>query len=152
MLLHPAVVFGGPLIHELAGLEIIRGRTKLRKFIGVAASLMLWPFPELAGLLVFLWLFWENLGDLTLRIYDDYHMTKTEEALEESIHSDVDGLYVHMLTMRSVAEREGRNRAKLARMRRVKAFYTAIAAVSPWVRRLVQRGETVPVLAATGEE
>ena len=91
MLLHPAVVFGGPLIHELAGLEIIRGRTKLRKFIGVAASLMLWPFPELAGLLVFLWLFWENLGDLTLRIYDEHHMTKTQETLEESIHADVDG-------------------------------------------------------------
>ena len=124
----------------------------MRKFIGVAASLMLWPFPELAGLLVFLWLFWENLGDLTLRIYDDYHMTKTEEALEESIHSDVDGLYVHMLTMRSVGERERRNRAKLARKRRLKAIYRAIAPASIWVRHLIQRWQTAPALVAAEEE
>jgi hypothetical protein len=124
----------------------------LRKFIGVTASLMLWPFPELAGVLVFLWLFWENLGDLTLRIYDEHYMTMTEEALEESINADVDGLYVHMLTLRSVTERERRSRAKLARKRRIRALYRAIAPLSSWVRNLIQRWQTVPMLPAAEEE
>jgi hypothetical protein len=133
-------------------LDIIKGRTKLRKFIGVAASLMLWPFPELAGLLVFIWLFWENLGDLTLRIYEDYQMAKTEEALEENIHADVDGLYVHMLTLRSVAERERRNRANLAWKRRLRAIYRAIAPASIWGRHLIQRWQMVPMRPAIEEE
>ena len=124
----------------------------MKKFIAVAASLMLWPFPELAGLLVFLVLFWENLGDLTLTIYDDHHMRKTEEALKESISAEVDGYYVHMLAMRSTAQRERRSRAKLARKRRIEALHTAIARASIWVRQLIQRGETAPMRAATGEE
>ena len=143
---------GCPLIREMAGWEIIRGRTKLRKFIGVAASLMLWPFPELAGLLVFLWLFWENLGDLTVRIYDDFQLEKTEEALKESISAEVDGYYVHMLTMKSVAERERRSGAKLGRKRRIRAIYRAIAPLSTWVRNLIQRWQTVPMLPAAEEE
>ena len=43
------------------------------------------PYPEFAVLLFFLCMFWENLGDLTLRIYDDYQVTKTGKALKEGI-------------------------------------------------------------------
>ena len=123
----------------------------MRKLIGVAVALMLWPFPELAGLLVFLWLFWENLGDLTLTIHEEYKMTKTQEALRESINANVEGYYVHMLTLRSMAERERRSGAKLARMHRVEAIYRAIAPASTWVRHLVQRGP-VPMRPVTEEE
>jgi hypothetical protein len=123
----------------------------MKKVIGVAAGLTLWPFPELAGLLVFLWLFWENLGDLTLNIYDDFQLEKTEKALKESMSANVEGYYVHMLTMRSAAERERRNAAKLARKRRIKALYRAIAPASIWVRHLIQRWQTVPLRPATGE-
>ena len=123
----------------------------MKKFIGVAAGVMLWPLPEFAVILFFLWLFWENLGDLTLSIYDDFQLEKTEKALKESVSANVEGYYVHMLTMRSVAERERRNRAKLARKRRIEAFYRALARASTWFRQLVQRGETVP-MSATAEE
>ena len=113
--------------------------------------MMLWPLPEFAVILFFLWLFWENLGDLTLSIYDDFQLEKTEKALKESVSANVEGYYVHMLTMRSVAERERRSSAKLARKRRIEAFYTALARASTWFRQLVQRGETVP-MSATAEE
>ena len=124
----------------------------MKKVIGVAAGLMLWPFPEFAVILFFLWLFWENLGDLTLRIHDDFQLEKTEKALKESVSANVEGYYVHMLTMRSVGERERRSIARLARKRRLKAIYRAIAPVSTWVRNLIQRWQTVPMLPATEEE
>jgi hypothetical protein len=124
----------------------------LKKFIGVGAALLFWAYPEFVALLFLLWLFWENLGDLTLRIYDDYRMTKTEEALKESVNANVKGYYVHMLTMRSVCERERRGRAKLAWQRRVKVVYRAMAPASVWVRHLIEGGRTVPMRPATGEE
>ena len=43
----------------------------LKKLIGVAAVLILLPFSALAALLVLLWMFWEKLGNLTLKVYDD---------------------------------------------------------------------------------
>ena len=124
----------------------------MRKAIGVAVGLMVVPYPESAVLLFFLWMFWEKLGNMTLAAYDDYHLRKTEEALKGSLNANVDGYYVHMLTMRSKAERERRSRARLARKRRIKAVYRAIARAYPWVRHLIQRGEPVPIRAATGEE
>lgn len=124
----------------------------MRIVIGVAAGLTWLPCPEFAVLLFFLWVFWENLGNLTLRVYDDYKLGKTEKALKGSLSADVEGYYVHMLTMRSMAERERRSKAKLTRQRRIKAVYTGIAHASTWVRQLIQRGETVPMRAATEEE
>ena len=44
----------------------------MRRFTGITAALMLLPFSAFAALLVLLWIFWENLGDVTLRVYDDY--------------------------------------------------------------------------------
>lgn len=44
----------------------------LKAIIGVAAVLILFPFSAFAALLVLLWMFWEKLGNLTLRVYDDY--------------------------------------------------------------------------------
>jgi hypothetical protein len=49
----------------------------LRRVLGVAAALMTYLSPEFAGLLFFLLVFWESLGDLTLRVYDD-QLTETE--------------------------------------------------------------------------
>ena len=97
-------------------------------------------------------MFWEKLGNMTLAAYDDYHLRKTEEALKGSLSANVEGYYVHMLAMRSKAERERQSRARLARKRRIKAAYRAIARAYPWVRLLIQRGEAVPIRAATGEE
>lgn len=124
----------------------------MRIAIGVAVGLTWLPCPEFAALLLFLWMFWESLANLTLRVYDDYQLAKTEKALKGSLSANVEGYYVHMLTMRSTAERERRSRAKLVRQRRVKAVYTGIAHASTWVRHLIQRGETVPMSAATEEE
>ena len=124
----------------------------MKKFIGVGAALMFWAYPEFVALLLLLWMFWENLGDLTLRIYDDHQLLKTEKALKESLSANVEGYYVHMLTMRSVAERERRSRAKLAWQRRIKAVYRAMAPASVWVRHLIEGGRTVPMRPATGEE
>lgn len=119
----------------------------MKKFIGMAAGLALVPYPEFAVLLFFLWLFWENLGDLTLRIYDDRRLDKTQKALKASMSANVEGYYVHMLTMRSKADRERRSRATLARKRRIKAIYRAIAPVSVGMRHLLQRGQSVPLRA-----
>ena len=124
----------------------------MKRAIVVPACLLIVPYPEFAVLLFFLCIFWENLGDLTLRIYDDYHLTKTEKALEESMSANVNGYYVHMLTMRSVAERERRSRSMLARKRMIRAVYTVSARASAWVRHLLQRGQTAPMRAATEEE
>ena len=124
----------------------------MKKFIGVGAALMFWAYPEFVALLLLLWMFRENLGDLTLRIYDDHQLLKTEKALKVSLSANVEGYYVHMLTMRSVAERERRSRARLARQRRIKAVYRAIAPASVWVRHLIEGGRTVPMRPATGEE
>lgn len=68
----------------------------MKKFIGVAAGLALVPYPEFAVLLFFLWMFWENLGDLTLRIHDGHQLVNTQEAPKASMSADVDGYYVHM--------------------------------------------------------
>ena len=124
----------------------------MKKAIGVTAGLMVLPSPGFAVLLFFLWMFWEKLGNLTLAAYDDYQLRKTEEALQGSLNANVDGYYVHMLTMRSKAERERRSRAKLAREHRIEAIYTALARASTWGRLLIQRGEPVSMRAATGEE
>ena len=124
----------------------------MKRAIVVPACLLIVPYPEFAVLLFFLCIFWENLGDLTLRIYDDHQLTKTEKALKESMSANVNGYYVHMLTMRSVAERERRNRSMLARKRMIKAVYTVSARASAWVRQLIERGETGSIRAATGEE
>lgn len=124
----------------------------MRKAIGFAAWLMVVPSPAFGVLLFFLWMFWEKLGKMTLDAYDDYHLRKTEEALKGGLHASLDGYYVHMLTMRSKAERERRSRAKLAREHRIEAIYTALARASTWGRLLIQRGEPVSMRAATGEE
>ena len=89
--------------------------------------MVLTPYPEFAFLLFFLLMFWENLGNLALRAYDDYQLTKTEKALKGSLNANVEGYYVHMLTIRSMAERERRSRARLARKCRIEAVYPAIA-------------------------
>jgi hypothetical protein len=52
----------------------------LRKLIGVGAGLMLLPYVGFTVLLFFLWMFWENLGNLTLSVYDDYQLSKAEKA------------------------------------------------------------------------
>ena len=56
------------------------GRGQLTKLIGVGAGLMLLPYVGFAVLLFFLWMFWENLGNLTLSVYDDYQLSKAEKA------------------------------------------------------------------------
>ncbi len=124
----------------------------MRKAIGFAAGLMVVPSPEFGVLLFFLWMFWEKLGKMTLDAYDDYHLRKTEEALKGGLHANLDGYYLHMLTMRSKAERERRSRARLARKRRIEAVYRAIARAYPWVRQLIQGGQPIPIRAATGKE
>jgi hypothetical protein len=121
----------------------------LRKAIGFAAWLMVVPSPAFGVLLFFLWMFWEKLGKMTLDAYDDYHLRKTEEALKGGLHASLDGYYVHMLTMRSKAERERRSRARLARKRRIKAVYRAIARAFISVRNLSQRGKTADMRAVT---
>jgi hypothetical protein len=99
----------------------------LKKVISVAAGFILSLRPEFAGLLFFLWMFWESVGNLTVRTYDDYQVTKTEKALKASLSANVDGYYVHMLTVRSVHEREHRGIGKLILRSRIRAVYTAIA-------------------------
>ncbi len=139
---------GHPFLGEVGSGDM----NKLKKSVGAIAALLLWPYPEFAGLLVFLWVFWENLGDCTLRAYEDYQLTKTEKALNRSLDADVDGFYVHMLTTRSLAERERRNREQMARRRRIKAVSRAIAPAASWLRHLFDRGEPISMRPATGEE
>ncbi|MGD0225103.1 MAG: hypothetical protein ABSF71_22470 [Terriglobia bacterium] len=123
----------------------------MRKFVGVAATVMMWPSPELAGLLFFLYVFWENLGDLTLRIYDDQLM-KTDKSRKGNLSAKVERYCIRMLTMMSMAGRKRRSRALLAGRRMIKTAYRAIARASNWVRNLIQGGQAVPMRAATDEE
>ena len=123
----------------------------MRKFVGVAATVMMWPSPELAGLLFFLYVFWENLGDLTLLIYDDQLM-KTVKAREGSLSAKGERYCVRMLTMMSMAERKRRSRALMAGKRMIKASYRAIACASTSIRNLTQGGQTVPMPATTDQE
>ncbi|MGO8813057.1 MAG: hypothetical protein ACLQVG_00105 [Terriglobia bacterium] len=124
----------------------------MKKFVGVAAALMTCLCPEFAVLLFFLYVFWENLGDLTLSIYDDHQLTKTEKALRGNPSANVEGYYVHLLTTRSVAERERQRRAKLAQRLMIKAASRTIAPLSVWVRQVLHGGRRVPMCAATDEE
>ena len=124
----------------------------MKKAVGVTAAWIVLPYPELAFLLFLLWIFWEELGNLTLNVYDDYQLFKTEKALKRNQSANVDAFYVNMLTQRSVAEREQRNQAELIRQRRVRAIHAAIARGFTWARHLIQRGEAVPMHAATWEE
>jgi hypothetical protein len=124
----------------------------LKKAVGVAAALIVLPYPEIAFLLFALWIFWEDLGDLTLQVYDDYMLFRTEKALKRSQGASVEAFYVNMLTQRSIAEREQRQQAALIRQRRVQAIHAALARSLTWARHLIQRGEAVPVHAATWEE
>ena len=124
----------------------------MKKFVGVAAALMTCLCPEFAVLLFFLYVFWENLGDLTLSIYADHQLMKTEKALRGNPSANLEEHYVHLLTMRSVAERERQTRAKLGRKRMIKALYRTIAPVSVWVRQVLHGGRRVAMRAATEEE
>lgn len=124
----------------------------MKKVVGVTAALILLPYPELAFLLFLLWIFWEDLGNLTLKVYDDHQLAKTEKALKRSQGANVAAYYVNMLTQRSIAEREQRRKAVLIRQRRIRAIHAAIARGFTWARHLIQRGEAVPMRAATWEE
>ena len=125
----------------------------MKKVIGGTAVLMLLPYPRLAALLVLLWMFWEELGDLTLGAYDDYQLMKTEAALRENPRANVNAYYVNMLTMRSVAKRRRQSGAKLVQNPKPKVAFKARArAAATWVRHRMVRGETAPAGAATGEE
>jgi hypothetical protein len=124
----------------------------LKKLLGVAAALMIAPCPEFAGLLFFLCVFWDNLGDMTLRIYDDHQLMKSEQVRERSLSAKVERYCVRTLAMGSMAERKLRGMATLAWKRMIKAPYRNFAPTSNWVRQLLQAGQTVPVRAATDEE
>lgn len=124
----------------------------MKKSVGVAAALMVWLSPEFAVLLFLLFVFWENLGDLTLKVYDDHQLMKTEKALKGNVYANVEGYYVHMLTMRSVAERERRSRARTARRRMVKTARRAMAYASLYVSKLAHGWQRPPLDAATEEE
>ena len=125
----------------------------MKKAIAVTAGLMLLPLPRFIDLLlVLLWMFREELGELTIGAYEDYHVMKTAKALRESLDADVDAHYLLLLTMRSTAERERRRRASLARARIHRPPQPVIARASAWVRRLAERGESESMRPATGEE
>jgi hypothetical protein len=79
-------------------------------------------------------------------------VSQVYQCLKESMSAKVEEYYVHLLTMRSVAEWERLSRSMLARERKTKAIYRAIALASTWVRHLIDRGETASMRAATGEE
>ena len=123
----------------------------MRKFVGVAATVMMWSSPELAGLLFFLYVLWENLGDLTLRIYDDQLM-KTEKAREGSLSARVERYCIRVLTVMSMVERKRRSRAMLAGKRTIQAARGAVSRASTWVRHLIPGGQAVPMRAATDEK
>jgi hypothetical protein len=61
----------------------------LKALIGVAVVLILLPFSALAALLVLLWMFWEKLGNLTLKVYDDYQRNKVIRSLSEVLSIDI---------------------------------------------------------------
>jgi hypothetical protein len=122
----------------------------LKRLVGVAAVLMMWSCPEFAGLLFFLYVFWEKLGDLTLRIYDDQLM-KVEKARNGSLGAKGEMYCVRMLTMMSMVERKRRSSALLAWERMNQAAYRAVVRASTGVRHLIQRGQTVPIGATTNE-
>ena len=93
----------------------------LKKTIGLLASAaMLWlPWPAyLLTVVVLLWAFWEELGDLTLAAWDDYHLRRTGKALRtKKHHADVSGYYVHVLAMQNRVDRERKARWKAMRKR-----------------------------------
>jgi hypothetical protein len=52
----------------------------LKVFVGIAAVFILMPYSEFVVLLVLLWVFWEDLGSLTLKVCDDYRRARFETA------------------------------------------------------------------------
>ena len=84
----------------------------MRKLVGVAAMAVLFPCPEAAVGLFFTWVFWDNLGNLALRVHEDWQVGKVEKALRRDIHAKVDIYYVHLMNVRTRAERaQGRPRS-----------------------------------------
>ena len=77
----------------------------MKKVIAVAFGLMLLPYLGFAVLLYFLWMFWENLGNLTLSVYDDYWLSKTEKARKWGRSANLERFYAHILTIWSIAFR-----------------------------------------------
>ena len=124
----------------------------MKKTVGVAAALIVWLSPEFAMLLFLLFVFWENLGDLAAKVYDDHQLMKTEKALRGNLSANVQGYYVHMLTVRSAAEQESRSRARMARRRIAKTARRSMAYASIYVSRLAHGWQRSPLDAATEEE
>ena len=60
----------------------------LKRFIGVAAVLVLLPVSAFAAFLALLWIFSEKLGNLTLAVYDDHQRTKVAAAHEENLSAN----------------------------------------------------------------
>jgi hypothetical protein len=61
--------------------------------------------PEFAGLLFFLYVFWENLGDVTRKICGDHQPMKTERLRKWSLGAKMEAYCVRMRAMRSIAKR-----------------------------------------------
>ena len=114
----------------------------VRKLVGVAAMAALFPCPEAAVGLFFTWVFWDNLGNLALRVHEDWQVGKVEKALRRDIHAKVDIYYVHLMNVRTRAEREKkkkfRNSLKRKAARGVRAV-SFLASTVTYPIKLVQR-------------
>jgi hypothetical protein len=93
----------------------------LKKTLGsLTSAALLWlPWPAyLIAVFVLLWAFWEELGDLTLAAWDDYHLGRTKKAFKtEGHHANVSGYYAHVLTMQNRVDRERKARWQAMRKR-----------------------------------
>jgi hypothetical protein len=123
------------------------GSHTLRGVAAVAGDLMLLSRP-VPAVLTLLWVFWEDLVRLTLRVCDDHEVSRAERGFSKGLHADVSAHHAHL----TAARKRGRlrhDRAGAACKRWSTQAWAGVATVCTHAGRLAQKAETVALRAAT---
>ena len=112
------------------------GGPTLKLVVAAVGGLMLLSWP-VAGVLVLLWVFWEDMGGLALELYDDYGVGRAERGLSRDLHADVSAYHAHLMAARR--ERLRRERAGVAWRRWSRQVYAAVASCAFDQMSVIQR-------------
>ena len=99
------------------------GGPTLKLVAAAVGGLMLLSWP-VTGVLVLLWVFWEDMGGLALELYDDYEVGRAERGLSRDLHADASAYHAHLMAERR--ERARRERAGVAWRRWSRQVYAVV--------------------------
>jgi hypothetical protein len=108
---------------------------------GISLGFALMSYPEAAVVLFLLWLFWEELGSMTIESYEDRQVSKVRKALCDNIFAQVDLRYVHLMIERDRTEREQKAKDLKARERLVSKGQGAVSTIATALRKAQEEVE-----------